>query len=64
MIVVMPTMSLAECARREMEMEIVQGSGVVQSWESESDDDVEKRVWDDWRDENPRGSGNKMVNRG
>lgn len=29
-----------------------------------SDEEYEKRAWDDWKDDNPKGSGNKMGNLG
>eukprot|EP00388_Colpodella_angusta_P021047 GDKJ01053139.1.p1 GENE.GDKJ01053139.1~~GDKJ01053139.1.p1 ORF type:complete len:354 (+),score=86.72 GDKJ01053139.1:153-1064(+) len=35
-----------------------------EDWEAREDKDYEERAWDDWKDENPRGAGNKMVNRG
>lgn len=47
----------------------------VKEWNEEGDEaeltaqeEMEKvkkeREWDDWKDENPKGSGNKQVNRG
>lgn len=35
-----------------------------EDFEAREDKDYEERAWDDWKDENPRGAGNKMVNRG
>ncbi|PFH37458.1 TAP42 family protein [Besnoitia besnoiti] len=71
----LPTMSLAECAAIEMEMEVNQIGAtkpkIVEEYtttqaraEREEKEELEERAWDDWKDENPRGSGNKMVNKG
>ena len=62
----LPTMTLAEVADIEMAMALT-----PQAPESEKDEDVvdeaqemKDRLWDDWKDLNPRGSGNKMANIG
>ncbi|KAH0483050.1 MAG: uncharacterized protein KVP18_003337 [Porospora cf. gigantea A] len=62
----LPTMTLAEVADIEMAMALT-----PQVPEPEKDDDVmdeaqemKDRLWDDWKDMNPRGSGNKMANIG
>ncbi|CAI5759278.1 unnamed protein product [Candida verbasci] len=34
------------------------------SEDEDSDDELEKRRWDDWKDENPKGSGNMGANIG
>ncbi|CBZ55772.1 hypothetical protein NCLIV_061980 [Neospora caninum Liverpool] len=71
----LPTMSLAECAAIEMEMEVNQiGAAkpkVVEQYTTaqarvarEEAKELEERAWDDWKDDNPRGSGNKMTNKG
>ncbi|CDI76061.1 immunoglobulin-binding protein, putative [Eimeria acervulina] len=71
----LPTMSLAECADIEMEMETKQigaakpkvvvefSTGEARQAAKEAEE-MEARAWDDWKDENPKGSGNKMWNRG
>ncbi|EPR63823.1 TAP42 family protein [Toxoplasma gondii GT1] len=71
----LPSMSLAECAAIEMEMEVNQiGAAkpkVVEEYstaqaqaEREEEKELEERAWDDWKDDNPKGSGNKMRNKG
>ncbi|PHJ15538.1 tap42 family protein [Cystoisospora suis] len=71
----LPTMSLAECAAIEMEMEVNQigapKTKVVEEYataqsriEREDEKERQERAWDDWKDDNPRGSGNKMRNKG
>ena len=73
----MPTISLDEFARVEYSrmLESNRGSGAKVLSEPDDDfyarnrriddeDEVKQRQWDDWKDENPRGMGNKLVNRG
>ncbi|GBE62103.1 TAP42 family protein [Babesia ovata] len=86
----LPNISLEECARIEMDMDVntigVRGakenkkkedsaeeddgckSGSESSSSSDSDEDSddtkEKATWDDWKDDHPRGSGNKNRNVG
>ncbi|KYK67067.1 TAP42 family protein, partial [Toxoplasma gondii TgCatPRC2] len=71
----LPSMSLAECAAIEMEMEVNQIGAVkpkvVEEYstaqaqaEREEEKELEERAWDDWKDDNPKGSGNKMRNKG
>lgn len=86
----LPNISLEECARIEMEMDVntigvreikthgsrhnsdeegdSHGSGSDSGESSDSgndsDDTKEKSKWDDWKDEHPRGSGNKNRNVG
>jgi len=72
----MPRVSLEEFARMEYQRALERSTGKP-SQHPESDDDAysrerieelqeekKNRLWDDWKDENPRGSGNKLVNKG
>ncbi|EZG66585.1 TAP42-like family protein [Gregarina niphandrodes] len=66
-----PTMTIAECVQKEIEQDVhTLGAAQKRSMEKDSDDEDEDakerkaREWDDWKDANPKGSGNKMVNRG
>ena len=72
----MPSMSLAELAN----LEVVQMRQAAATRTPEANDesigfycqeaarsdleDEKARLWDDWKDDNPRGSGNKLVNLG
>jgi hypothetical protein len=74
----MPSMSLDDFAKLEMERMQASSTAVSTPQEpSENDDEYYKqsemvedreklraREWDDWKDDNPRGSGNKLVNLG
>jgi hypothetical protein len=73
----MPTMSLDELARIEIEqamrrsdintpsVAIMDSSQLYrQQVEDEELEETKARAWDDWKDLNPRGSGNKMTNLG
>ncbi|OEH80460.1 immunoglobulin-binding [Cyclospora cayetanensis] len=71
----LPTMSLAECADIEMETEtkkigaakpkVVVEFPTGEAWQAAKEEkEMEARKWDDWKDEHPKGSGNKMCNRG
>ena len=76
--ITLPSMSLDEFARLEMErMRASASSTSTPDGPSENDenfyrklgrteDEEEERAreWDDWKDDNPRGSGNKLVNLG
>jgi len=70
-----PTMSLQEYAEMEMKMaEEREERGRAaerkrkEKEENETEEErdereaMEKRKWDNWKDDNPKGSGNKMVN--
>ncbi|KAG6532861.1 hypothetical protein ZIOFF_006719 [Zingiber officinale] len=73
----LPTMSIEEAGLREMEimkkwqernakmMEEASSSwhkDITASTDEDDDAEVEKaRAWDDWKDENPRGAGNKKL---
>jgi len=70
----MPTMSLADSVAQEMlglrvqsphSSSVADEKGYYQRQRaSEVNDENKARIWDDWKDDNPRGSGNKMVNLG
>ncbi|UKJ87671.2 hypothetical protein MACJ_000109 [Theileria orientalis] len=78
----LPTISLDECARIEMEMDVktigCKGAGVKRKDSAElledklDEQESEKssvctddaREWDDWKDDHPKGQGNKEVNIG
>merc|ERR1719316_492562 len=77
----LPTMSLAEFARLEMEecqrndkrrqqQEFDRAKAIHDLGEEtvvkmhDEHEEAKARSWDDWKDENPRGSGNKMRNVG
>jgi hypothetical protein len=73
--VAQPTISLAEFAEIEIESmkrktgnESISGKGDEFSYINQRIEDekqeLKKRAWDDWKDENPRGSGNKLANVG
>lgn len=78
----LPTISLDECARIEMEMDVKtigkdslgvkkkeSGESLIDKLE-ENDSDEEsvctedEAKWSDWKDDHPKGSGNKMANIG
>lgn len=64
---VLPSMSIEEyldyeLANGKMLKSNTQPDGTAS--ESDSDDEMEMRQWDDWKDENPRGSGNMKANIG
>jgi len=67
----MPTLTLAEFADREMARmeEATENQNQAQANKSDSDSEDDEvsnkktykaREWDDWKDINPKGSGNKM----
>lgn len=68
----MPTMTLDEFARLEMEAVASRSSAqkpIVdfnyhQQETNEEQQQLKDRAWDDWKDNNTRGSGNKMTNIG
>jgi hypothetical protein len=65
--VALPSMSLDEFARREMQTiakqkEQAKTSKVYEATEEEQE--KKAREWDDWKDLNPKGSGNRGGNRG
>uniref|UniRef100_A0A3B0MWD7 TAP42-like family, putative n=1 Tax=Theileria annulata TaxID=5874 RepID=A0A3B0MWD7_THEAN len=74
----LPTISLDECARIEMEMDVKtigvknrpkkRKSSSFDNSEEESEKSSvctdEERNWDDWKDDHPKGQGNKDVNIG
>lgn len=72
----MPTITLDEFARMEYERALRSKTETAyQNRDSEDDFYVKQRMeeleqeekdrnWDDWKDDNPRGSGNKLVNKG
>lgn len=72
----MPSMSLHEFAQIEYEKALRLNVDDVNKNRDTGDDhyarerleemqnEEKDRVWDDWKDENPRGSGNKLVNKG
>lgn len=74
--IAMPTMTLEEFAQLEMSRALSNRSPIrtpaVEDLENiyrndaaeEEAEDDKKRAWDDWKDDNPRGSGNKLVNLG
>ena len=77
--IAMPTMSLEEFAQLEI-ADLMANSAGKDSTNQQTDDECDDfymeqriheakanakaRAWDDWKDDNPRGSGNKMVNLG
>jgi hypothetical protein len=74
----MPTISVDEYAKTEYERmvasakfqqnahpeDIESDEFYKQQVREEADQESKDRDWDDWKDDNPRGSGNKLVNRG
>jgi hypothetical protein len=75
--ITMPTISLEEFAQWEYDrIQDMNKKSVLSELEScedqfykaqrkeESQQEIKDRSWDDWKDDNPRGSGNKLVNRG
>eukprot|EP01066_Platyproteum_vivax_P010616 Platyproteum_vivax@DN4774_c0_g1_i1.p1 len=68
----LPTISLAECAEMEMMIDVeTLGRKPVQTFDdhltqAQKDDakNLKDREWDDWKDDNPKGSGNKLGNIG
>lgn len=64
---VLPSMSVEEyldyeLANGKMVSEEVQGKNESDS--DDEDDELEKRQWDDWKDDNPKGAGNTKANIG
>lgn len=72
--IAMPTVSLAEFAEQEMRrikpatpepgLSVDDVDFYKNQRESERREARKERAWDDWKDDNPRGSGNKMGNIG
>ena len=72
--IAMPTVSLAEFAEQEMRrikaatpepgLSVDDVDFYKSQRESELREAQKERAWDDWKDDNPRGSGNKMGNIG
>lgn len=67
----LPTMTLAECAEYEMKFmakskpnKIVEEFNANEFCAKELEEEKKARAWDDWKDEHPKGSGNKMKNVG
>ncbi|SJK85764.1 TAP42-like family [Babesia microti strain RI] len=64
----MPTITLAECAKIEMDMELNIGKTTnggrlaSNSSDASSNDTNDAREWDNWKDDHPWGSGNKNRN--
>lgn len=65
---ILPSISLKEAAEHDMRVELglqeAQKRTLVCAEEDEDTRELKQRAWDDWKDENPKGSGNKMTNRG
>lgn len=66
---VLPSMSVEEYLDYELangKMASADNSKKIESDDEEynSDDELEKRLWDDWKDDNPKGSGNMGANIG
>eukprot|EP01069_Polyplicarium_translucidae_P010506 Polyplicarium_translucidae@DN3381_c2_g1_i24.p1 len=60
-----PTVSLAEVAKWEMDMEINKiGARGPACPLGEDEQEAKDRKWDDWKDDNPKGGGNTRHNRG
>jgi len=73
----MPTMSIEEAGLREMKMmekwqertaEMMKEAnsawhkdGSSSAQEDEDAEEAKARAWDDWKDDNPRGAGNKKL---
>lgn len=64
----MPTMTLDEWAAIEqqnmMKSETINDDDGISSGKEEEEEELKARKWDDWKDDHPRGSGNKMANIG
>mmetsp|Transcript_2553 Transcript_2553/g.2483 ORF Transcript_2553/g.2483 Transcript_2553/m.2483 type:complete len:228 (-) Transcript_2553:17-700(-) len=61
----MPTMTLDEWAAIEqqnmMKSETINDDDGISSGKEEEEEELKARKWDDWKDDHPRGSGNKMA---
>lgn len=65
----LPTISLAECAEIEMAQDLAIGANTTTKAKDEEtseneEEEMKARAWDDWKDHNPKGSGNTMKNVG
>jgi len=62
--ILMPTISIADAADFELEqaLELAEKQNRPKPVLTEEEEDMKKRNWDDWKDDNPKGWGNKQTN--
>eukprot|EP01118_Nematostelium_gracile_P018778 TRINITY_DN8477_c0_g2_i1.p1 TRINITY_DN8477_c0_g2~~TRINITY_DN8477_c0_g2_i1.p1 ORF type:complete len:187 (+),score=82.38 TRINITY_DN8477_c0_g2_i1:26-562(+) len=67
----LPTMTVEEWAEQQMDMGLLPAPGTTQQQQQVEKEDTEEeadretlkaRAWDDWKDDNPKGDGNKNDN--